>query len=103
MVGVAPDGAEPVSVVPYSAPSARRTRGRAHRMGIVETDQAPVGLIVQRQRIVDTVRFLRRGLDPLDPEPDPVFPCRIDNRHLAVKVEQGVETAVADDKVVIIG
>ena len=66
-----------------------------HRMGIVEAGQPLAIRTVQRQRIIQPVRLLRRDRHPGYYEPDPVAALRVHDQNLAVKIEQRIEDGVA--------
>ena len=63
-------------------------------MGIVESDQPLAVRPVQRQRIVDAVRLLRRDWHPRHRKPDPVTTLRVRYENLPVKVEKHIEGRV---------
>ena len=65
------------------------------RMGIIEADQPLAVRPVQRQRVVDAMRLLRRHRRPRHHEPDPVTALRVHDENLAVEVEQHIEGRVA--------
>jgi hypothetical protein len=64
-------------------------------MGIVEADEPLAVRAVQGQRIVETVRLLRRDGDPPDDEANPMTAGRVDDQHLAVEVEQDIKGRIA--------
>ncbi len=64
-------------------------------MGVVEADQPLAIRPVQRQRVVDAVRFLRRHRRPRDDEPDPMATLGVNDKHLSVKVQKHIEGRVA--------
>ena len=64
-------------------------------MGIVDARESLSVGTVEGYRIVKPVRAIRRRLDPLDSKLDPVPAGRIDDQHLAVQVQQGVQTRIA--------
>lgn len=66
----------------------------AHRMRIVETKQALAFGAVLCQRIAQSVWSLRCRWHNMHVEFDPVVPRRIDDQHLTIEVEQGIETSV---------
>ena len=66
-----------------------------HRMGVVEADEPPAIRPVQRQRIVQAMRFFRRGRHFRHHEADPMVAIRVHNEHLPIKVEQHIEGRVA--------
>jgi len=66
----------------------------ADRMGIVEACQPLPVRPVQRQRIVDVVRLLRRHRHPRHHEPDPVAALRVHHENLPVQVEKHIEGRV---------
>ena len=66
-----------------------------HRMGIVEPNLAFAVRPVQRERVVDAVRLLRRDLHPRHHEPDPMAALRVHHENLPVEVEQHIEGRIA--------
>ena len=65
-----------------------------HRMGVVETDQPLSTRPVQRQRVVQPVRLLRRRRHSRHDEPDPVAALRIHDENLPVEVQEHIESRV---------
>ena len=65
------------------------------RMGVVEADQPLAVRSVQRERVVDAVRLLRRYRHLPDSEPDPVTALRVHHENLPVEVEKHIEGRVA--------
>ena len=63
------------------------------RMGFVEANQPLAVRPVQRQRIVQSVRLLRRYLS--HNEAHPVAALRIDDQPLPIEVEQHIKGGVA--------
>ena len=57
------------------------------------TSRSPSGP-VQRERVVDAVRLLRRHRHPRHDEPDPVATLRVDHENLPVEVEKHIEGRV---------
>ena len=64
-------------------------------MRIVEPDQPVSGFIVQRQRILQPMRPLRRDGDLLHLELDPMLTGRIDDEGFAIEIEKCVERRIA--------
>jgi hypothetical protein len=62
-----------------------------HRMGIVEADQPLAIRPMQRQRIVQPVRLLRRRRHLRHHKADPVAAFRIDDEHLPIEIEQYIQ------------
>lgn len=60
----------------------------SHRMGIVEPDESLTIRTVQRERIVNAMRFLGGHRHPRDHEFDPVASRRIDNEDLPIEIEK---------------
>lgn len=67
----------------------------ADGMGIVETHQPFPIWSVQCQRIVETVRFLRRYRHTCDDKSHPVSALRIHNEYEPVEIKQRVESRIA--------
>ena len=65
-----------------------------HRMGVVEPDQPFAVRPMQRQRVVDAVRLLRRHWHPRYDEPDPVAALGVHHENLPVEVEKHIEGRV---------
>ncbi len=65
-----------------------------HRMGVVEPDQALAVRPVQRQRVIQAMRLLRRYCDPRHHEPDPMAAFRVHHENLPVEVEKHIEGRV---------
>ena len=66
-----------------------------HRMGVVEADQSLAIGPMQCQRIVETVRLLRRHRHLCDDKADPVAALGINDEHLPVEFEQHTKGWVA--------
>jgi hypothetical protein len=64
-------------------------------MGIVEADQPLAIRPMQRERVVDAVRLLRRYRHPRHDEPDPVTALRVHHENLPVEVEKHIEGRIA--------
>jgi len=65
-----------------------------HWMGVVEPDQPLAVWPVQRQRVVDAVRLLRRHRHWRHDEPDPMTALRVHHENLPVEVEKHIEGRV---------
>ena len=66
----------------------------ADRMRVVEPDQPLALRPVQRERVVDAVRLLRRRRHSRHHEPDPVAALRVHHEDLPVEVEKHIEGRV---------
>lgn len=66
-----------------------------HWMRIVEADKPLAVRPVQRERVVDTMRLLRRHRHPRHHEPHPVAALRVYHENLPVEVEKHIESWVA--------
>ena len=66
-----------------------------HAMRIIESGQPLTVPPVQRERVVDAVRFLRRHWHLRYDEPDPVTALRVDHENLAVELKKNIESRVA--------
>ncbi len=66
----------------------------ADRMRVVEPDQPLALRPVQRERVVDAVRLLRRDRHSRHHEPDPVAALRVHHENLPVEVEKHIERRV---------
>lgn len=66
-----------------------------HRMGVVEADQPLAIRPVQRQRVVDAVRLLRRFRHPRPHEANPMAALGVNHENLSIEVEQHIEGWVA--------
>jgi hypothetical protein len=66
-----------------------------HWMGVVEADQPLAIRPVQRQRIIQAVRFLRRRRHSRHHEPDPMAALRVDDEYLPVEVQEHIKGRVA--------
>jgi hypothetical protein len=64
-------------------------------MGVVEANQPLTIRPVQRERIVDAVRLLRRRWYPRHNEPDPMATVRVHHENLPVEVEKQIERRIA--------
>lgn len=64
-------------------------------MSVIKSDETLSRHIVKRERIIKAVGLLRRRHYLLDREPNPMLSRRVDNHHLAIQVEQTVETMVS--------
>ena len=64
------------------------------RVGVVEADQPLAFRPVQRERVVDAMRLLRRHRHSRHHEPDPVAAFRVHHENLPVKVEKHIEGRV---------
>jgi hypothetical protein len=62
------------------------------RMRVVEAHQPLAVRPVQRERIVEPVRLLPRFRHARNHQPNPVTALRIDDKHLAIEIEQGIES-----------
>lgn len=80
-------------MVIFDARTGARTGALANRVGVIEPKQTLVRVIVQRQRIVESVRFLRCRQHSSHPELDPI--AALDAEALAVEQEEGVEAGVS--------
>ena len=65
------------------------------RMSIIESDQPFAVRSVQRQRIIEAVRLLRRHRHPRHDESHPMAAFRVYNKDLPVEVEKHIEGRVA--------
>jgi hypothetical protein len=63
-------------------------------MGVVNSDQPLAIRPGQPQRVVQSMRLLRRRRYPRDNDPDPVATLRIHHENLPVEVEKHVEGGV---------
>jgi hypothetical protein len=59
-------------------------------MSVVKSNQPVATRAVQRQRVVQPMRPLGGTSDTADREPNPVLALQIDNKYLAVKIQQHV-------------
>ncbi len=75
-------------VLPLAAPLPR------DRMRVVEADQPLALRPMQRERVVDAVRLLRRHRNPRHHEPDPVAALRVHHENLPVEVKKHIEGRV---------
>ena len=66
----------------------------SHRMSVIESNKALSAPTVQRQRVIQSVRLLRRRRNPRDNKPNPVPALRVYNQNQAIQVEQRVESRV---------
>ena len=66
-----------------------------YRMGVVEANKPLAIRSVQRQRIVQPVRLLRRYRHLSHNERDPVAAFWIDDQHLSVEIEKHIKGGVA--------
>jgi hypothetical protein len=65
-----------------------------HPMGVIEADQSLAVRPVQRERVVDAVRLLRRHGHTRHHKPDPVAALRVHHENLPVEVEKRIEGRV---------
>ena len=65
-----------------------------HRMRVVEPDQPLAAGAVQRERLVDPMRLLRRQWHPRHDKSDPVATFGVHHENLPIEVEQHVEGRV---------
>ena len=63
----------------------------SNAMRIVEPNQPFAILSMQRERVIQSMRFLRSRRDFGNDEPDPVSAVRIHNQREAIQIEQRVE------------
>ena len=66
--------------------------------GVVEPDQPLAVRAMQRERIVDTVRLVRRRRDRRHDEPDPVAALRVHHKNLSVELEKRIEGRIAPSR-----
>ena len=66
----------------------------ARRMRVVESDQPLTIRSVERQRVVEAMRLLRRRGHTHHHEPHPMPAIRVHDEHLAVEVKKGVKSRV---------
>jgi hypothetical protein len=64
-------------------------------MGVVEAGQPLAVRSMQRERIVQPMRFRRRHRHARHDEPDPVATLRIHHENLPVEIEKDIEGRVA--------
>lgn len=70
------------------------TSAPADWMGVIEADQPFARRPVKRERVIETVRPLRRCRNAGDNELHPMAAFGIDNEHLSVEVQKRVEARV---------
>ena len=63
-------------------------------MGVVKSDETLPVFCVERQRIIETMRFLGSRFDFGDCETDPVLSEWVDDDYLSIEIEQNVEAFV---------
>jgi hypothetical protein len=63
-------------------------------VGVIKADQPLAVRPVQRQRIIESVRLLRRHRYARHHESDPVTPSRIDHEYLSVEIQKRVQARV---------
>jgi len=63
-------------------------------MSIIETDQAHIIATVQRQRVQETMRPLRRRASTPNFEFHPIASFRINDQNLSIQVQKGVKTGI---------
>ena len=64
------------------------------RVGIVEPGQPLTIRPMQRERVVDAIRLLRRDRHPCHYKPDPMAALRVHHENLPVEVEKDIEGRV---------
>ena len=65
-----------------------------HGMGVVEADQSFATWPMQRERVVDAVRLLRRYRHLPDSEPDPATALRVHHENLPIEVKEHLENRI---------
>jgi hypothetical protein len=74
--------------------AAPRSGRGPHGVGIVKAHKALTSAVMQRQRVTQAVRPFRGRLHASHREFHPVLAGWIYNQHLAVKVQQGIQTQI---------
>jgi len=82
-------------MVVFDAGSCSRPGTLANGVCVIEAKQSLAVLIVQRQRVIQAVRSLRRSGNLLDNEFDPTLSVRVCDEALTVEQQERVETRIA--------
>jgi hypothetical protein len=97
-----PDCLEPMFMIVSRLGSSAATGLTFHRVSVVKSNKALTIRPMQRQRIIESVRFRLAHSHPANNEPDPKPGLRINDQDLPVQIKQSVQGQVANHSFIII-